>query len=480
MESSATTLQQATADGHLAPVARAQRGYEKTMFIVLDAGTAIRNILRTDVLRVLRECDWLRIVIFSPIADAEFKAEFESENVVVEPLQLWKPNGLVKTLRSLRKDVWGRQFELARFNEKRTKKTRLLNSLLIRLMLGNADQEKIRRAVRRLEEYEARVTPRLGSEYFDKYKPDLVFYTTIYSRDLCLEIGAKQRGIKSVAFILSWDNPTTKGPFPVRPDRAVLWNDILKTELMNYHEFKSEQLCVAGVPQFDIYTDRQQFLGKEEFFRKWKLDPRKMLLTYTTGTPGTAPFDDEIVELLYERMRAGAFKQECQLLVRLHPKDIYDVYKRFENLPDLVLQRPGRAARTNDSWNPTHEDMYGLAELMCYSNVVINIASTITIDAAAFDTPIVNVAFDGFEEKPYEQSCRRYYDYEHYRRVVQTGGFKISYNLDELVSHIQQYLDDPTLDAAGRARIREEQAFKLDGQAGRRIAEYLIECLRER
>ena len=176
-------------------------------------------------------------------------------------------------------------------------------------------------------------------------------------------------------------------------------------------------------------------------------------------------------------MRRGAFQHPCQLLVRLHPKDLYDVYERFENQPDLVIQLPGRRAKTNDSWNPTAEDMYGLAELMCYSDVVVNIASTTTIDAAAFDTPIVNVAFDGYEEKAYEQSCRRYYEYEHYKRVVQTGGFRISYNIKELISHIQSYLDDPTMDAAGRARIREEQSFRMDGKAGKRIAEDLIKFL---
>lgn len=478
MESKAGTIQNDAAPANFA-AAGSDASSQKTIFIILDAGTAIRNILRTDVLKGLREQPWLRIVIFSPVTDADFRKEFEGPNVIVEPLQFWKPNGLVKTLRSLRKDIWGEQFDLARFKEKRAKKTRLLNSVVNWLLLRDASVESIRGAVRKLESWEARFTPSLGDPFFEKYQPDLVFYTTIYSRDLCLEVGARQRGVKAVSFILSWDNPTTKGPFPVRPDRVVLWNEVLRDELMRYHEFRADQLCVAGVPQFDIYTNREPYLTREQFFAKWKLDPAKRLITYTTGTPGTAPFDDEIVDLLYQRMQAGAFKQPAQLLVRLHPKDVYDIYKRFENKPDFVLQLPGRRAKTNDSWNPTQQDMYGLAETMLYSDVVVNIASTTTIDAACLDTPVVNVAFDGFKEKPYEESCRRYYEYEHYKRVVNTGGFKISYSIDELVQHIQLYLDDPKLDSHGRARIREEQCWKLDGRAGRRIADYLIRCLQE-
>jgi hypothetical protein len=451
----------------------------KTLFIILDAGTAIRNILRTDVLRVLREQPWLRIVIFSPISDTEFRAEFECGNVVVEPLQHWRANALVKTLRSLRKDLWVENSPLARFKEKRDRKRRVLNDFVTGVLLRNASPEKIRRAVKRIEGYEAKFTPSVGDAYFEKYKPDLVFYTTLYARDPCLEIGARQRGIKTAAFILSWDNPTTKGPFPVRPDRVVLWNNVLKAELVMYHGYQPEELCVAGVPQFDIYTHRSEFLSREDFFRKWKLDLAKRLITYTTGTPGTAPCDDKVIDLLYKRMKAGTFRQPCQLLVRLHPKDLPEIYHRFEGLPDLVIQLPGRRAKTNDSWNPTREDMYGLAELMCYSDVVVNLASTITIDAAAFDTPVVNVAFDGLEMKPYLESARRFYDYEHYRRVVATHGLKVSNNIGELIAHIQQYLDNPKLDAEGRARIREEQSFKLDGKAGERIARFLIEYIRE-
>lgn len=453
--------------------------HPRTIFLIVDSGVAIRNILRTDAFAMLKAQPNLRIVIFSPLTDEDFRREVGGENIFVEPLKQWKPTAAVKVLRSLRKDIWSEKYELARFRENRLRKNRLGGVLALKLFLRDRSGGNIDRLVRKVESWEARFTPVLGSEYFDKYKPELVFYTTLYSKDHCIEIGAKQRGIPTVSFILSWDNPTTKGPFPVKPGRAILWNDIMRDELLRYHDFRPEQLFVSGPPQFDIYARPHLFRSREDFFRKWKLDPAKKLITYTTGTPGTAPFDHEIVDLLYKRMREGAFKEPAQLLVRLHPKDKYKVYERFENLPDLVLQLPGRAGRTNDSWNPTEDDMYGLAELMRYSDVVVNIASTITIDAACFDTPIVNAAFDGFKTRPYEESCLRYYEYEHYKRVVDTGGLKVSKNLEELVRDTQAYLNDPSQDAEGRERIRRTQCYRLDGRAGERIAHYLLSCLKE-
>ncbi|MGZ8937940.1 MAG: hypothetical protein ACXW32_01885 [Limisphaerales bacterium] len=459
------------------------QGYDfdslKTIFIVVDSGMSIRNILRTNAYKVLRACKNLRVVIFSPLVDDEFRNEVGGENVFLEPIQKWKAGPIVKSLRSFRKDVWSEKHDVVRFREKRaSRRGKFGRAVVYKLFLRESGSDRVERALEKIEHWEFKLTPLLAKEYFAKYQPDLVFYTTIYSKDLAVEIAAKQHGVKACAFILSWDNPTTKGPFPVRPDRAIIWNNIMRDELLRYHGFPPEHLFVSGPPQFDIYTDPSPYASREEFFRKWGLDPNKKLITYTTGTPGMLPFEHETVELLYGRMRAGAFKEPCQLMVRLHPKDVYDVYRRFENLPDLVLQTAGRRGKTNDSWNPTQEDMYGLAETMTYSDVVVNIASTITIDAACFDTPVVNVAWDGFSTKPYEKSCKRYYQFNHYKKIVETGGITIAEDIDQTVLQIQRYLDNPALEAEGRARIRNEQCYKLDGRSGERIGLYLIELLK--
>lgn len=447
---------------------------------MLDSGTAIRNILRTNVFKILKAQGDMKIVIFSPIVDDDFKKQFHAENVFIEHVPKWKPNLIVKPLRSLKKDLWADRANLFTFKQKREKKEgRFLRRFAIGALMSKSSDKNVDFYIKFLEKLELFFTPDLADHFFEKYKPDLIFYTTIYSKDLSIEIAAQKKGIKTICFIQSWDNPTSKGPFPVRPDRVVVWNKILKDEVVNHHDFSEDKVFISGIPQFDIYVDKANFLPKDEFFKKWGLKTERKLITYTTGTPGTAPFDHEVVELLYEALQKNSFTYPCQILVRLHPKDKYKFYKRFDGKPNLVLQRPGRPAPTNDSWNPTQEDMFGLAELMCYSDVVINVASTITIDAAAFDTPVVNVAFDGYKTKPYKDSCKRYYDYEHYKNIVKTGGVKIAYSIEELIDHTNLYLKNPSIDAEGRKIIREEQCWRLDGNSGRRIAEYILHNLHE-
>jgi len=449
----------------------------RTIFVIVDSGAAIRNILRTDVFAVLKAQPDLRLVIFSPLTDEGFRREFECDNVIVEPLRSWNPNLMVKMVRSLKKDLWGERTGIFTFINHRQRKVRGFMKPLIRRIFSWASSARSIDISELCEFIEKRFTPLLGEDVFGTYRPDLIFYTSMYAKNPCLEIGAIQRRIKSVCFIHSWDNPTSKGPFPFQPDKVIVWNDVLPGELERFHQVAPENIFVSGVPQFDIYHSRDGYLSREAFFRKWGLDPARKLITYTTGDEGILPDEYEVVEMLYDALTSNSFGYPAQLLVRLHPKDRYEYYTKFEGKPLLTVQRPGRLAKTNDNWDPTKEDMNGLAELMWYSDVVINTASTITIDAACFDTPVINVAFDGPQNKPFIDSCRRFYDFEHYRNIVKTGGVKVAYSLEELVRDVNIYLDNPRDDACGRERIRREQCWKLDGKSGERIAKYILEYL---
>ena len=449
----------------------------KTIFVIVDSGAAIRNILRTNVLAVLKGRPDTRLVIFSPLVDEGFRLEFECENVIVEPARTWKPNLMVKLLRSLKKDLWAERTGIFTFINHRQRKVRGVFKPLMRRCFNWYSSHRNLDPIELCERLEKRFTPLLAEDVFNRYRPDLVFYTSLYSKNPCVEIGALQRQVKSVCFIHSWDNPTSKGPFPFRPDRVIVWNEVLPDELMKYHNISKDNIFVSGVPQFDIYHGRDGYLSKDSFFKKWGLDPSRRLITYTTGDVGILPDEHEVVEMLYDALVNDSFACPCQLFVRPHPKDNYELYEKFHGKPFLTLQRPGRLASTNDNWNPTKEDMNGLGELMWYSDVVVNTASTITIDAACFDTPVINVAFDGPQNKPFIESCRRFYDFEHYRNIVNTGGVKVAYSIEELVEDVNVYLDNPSIDAGGRERIRQEQCWKLDGKSGERIARYLIDNL---
>ena len=123
-------------------------------------------------------------------------------------------------------------------------------------------------------------------------------------------------------------------------------------------------------------------------------------------------------------------------------------------------------------WSPTGEDMTWFRDLLVHSDVVVNVASTTTIDAAALDRPVVNVAFDG-GSGPVDplRSVARFYSFHHYRRIVGSGGVRIAESPADLARVVAGYLADPARDAEGRRRIVAENCHRIDGGSARRIVD---------
>ena len=118
-----------------------------------------------------------------------------------------------------------------------------------------------------------------------------------------------------------------------------------------------------------------------------------------------------------------------------------------------------------------------LADTMRHSDVAVNVASTITIEACVFDTPVVNIAFDGEADLPYPRSAARYYKFTHYVNITRRDAVRVAWTPAEMIGLINRYLADPALDAEGRRRVVADQVQFLDGRSGERIAQAVVDEL---
>jgi len=315
-------------------------------------------------------------------------------------------------------------------------------------------------------------------DLFRKYKPDLLIAATPGFKipDIPLLKRAKKENVKIVCPVLSWDNLTSKGYMNPKPDKLIVWNEIMKQEAITFHNFKEEDIYVSGVPQFDIYWRNNNFSPREIFFKKLGLDINKKLLTLTSSPFKTYPYFDDIIQIILDAIKTNKFVFPSQLLVRLHPQDERSRYDKFKSINGLVIDYPGKYSTKMD-WDPDKEDIIHLMETMKYSDVVINVASTTTIDSCIFDTPVINIGFDGYRNHPYATSCLRYYDYSHYKNITKSKGIRIARSPQELIDLINLYLKNPQIDRSGRAEIVKGQCYKTDGKSGERVANYIFNFL---
>jgi hypothetical protein len=279
---------------------------------------------------------------------------------------------------------------------------------------------------------------------------------------------------------------TTKAFTRVKADRIVVYHEYNRQEAVSIGDYRKEQVVATGFPQFDVYADPSVIMPREEFCARAGLDPVKRFVLY--GLPGDwkSPDTRAVLAHLHERIEAGAFVKPLQVLARSHPK-YRDSSEGFPSA-HIVFDRPGMyfgkggefsidSSASANQWTFRDEDIIHLANSIYHSDAVLNVDSTLTLDAAALGRPSILVAYDGDRTLSHKRSIAYIYEREHYRNVVATGAAPMARSHEELERLINQFLAEPGYLSAQRAVLKEKLLFKSDGKSGERMGNAVLEML---
>jgi hypothetical protein len=455
------------------------------VFVSIPHGGAAGNVLRTGLLgRLLGAPEKPDVVVLSPLAkDEAFLREFERPRVRFEDLPPHRPAGLEGRLMAL---VQAGYLESGVTESVRIRREEALAKKTIRWMrakrlLAASLVPSIVRPRSRYQFVDRMIAHPWADAMFDRYRPVLLVTSSpglIFSEVPLLRTAVRRR-VRSMAVDPSWDNFTNK-LLPVRRvDRLVVWNDLMKQQAIDLHGYQPGEIRIAGTPQWDAYF-RDGTATRDLFFREIGADPARRLITLTTTPRELYPHHDHVLRVLVRAMGSGAWREPVQVLVRLHPRDELSAYGEFVGMPNVIIEKPFRSTvKTGDGLavDFTADSQRHLANTLRHSDVVVNVASTIAIEAAIFDTPVVNVSFDGEQPSEFAKSARRYYRFTHYVNVTRHDAVRVAPEPADLVALVGRYLDDPSLDREGRRRVMLEQCQFTDGRAAERVGRFVVEEL---
>jgi hypothetical protein len=326
-------------------------------------------------------------------------------------------------------------------------------------------------------------------DLFDRYKPDLLFAPNMFSPEDCRLLRyAKKHGITTVTTMKSWDVPTTRGFTRVIADRILVFNEINKQQTIDIGDYPEEKIRVMGFPQFDYYVRPELRVPREDFFKNIGADPSKPLILFAIPGDFKLPTINDILIALDNAIESGKIPRDIQVLARFHPK-YRSPAETLKNLRHFIMDRPGtyftdKVELSTDApmsqtfqWVFTNKDIVHLVNSLLYSDIVINVESTITLDANAFNKPVIMIGYDGDQKLDYWHSVRRNYDREHFKAVLESGGVAYVQSHDELINAILRYLKEPEADKEGRRRLKERLLYKVDGRSSHRVVQYILEML---
>lgn len=457
-----------------------------TVIIPIYNGIVARNFFRTDIYRELIRDSGIRIVAVIPSSKLEFyRSQFPEKNLILETLDgIGEPRfgqflaGISFNLLPTR-TIWFRQYD------RYLKYGNYFNFLVkrtVNFFLGPFQFP--RRVIRWLDRFVSS-DPRIDA-LLDRYSPKLILAPDVaFGVDRVFLRAAKRKGIFTIGMVRSWDNLTSKGVIQILPHKLLLHTERMKRQAVRYAGMPESDIAITGPSGHDEFF-RPRPVSREEFFRKLGIDPAKRLILF-------APFYDRytgsavaMINGLIDAIDSGELPRNIHILVRYRPATPEIPEGAIKQSPHVSISKPCEhyfpiqtdLMLARKDWEFSEEDMELLLDSLYFSDAVINTFSTLTVDAAAFNKPVIGVRFDADPATPSIHSVKHVPDrHDHYRELEAAGGVRLVKNMEELVDAINQYLENPLRDEEGRRRICDEQIGFLDGLSGKRAVRYIQEVL---
>lgn len=383
-----------------------------------------------------------------------------------------------------------------------------------------------------LVDLQSRFTPNIYADLFERYKPGMVIAATPGWRlDRYLLRESAARGLPNATVIVGWDNPSSYNIPGARVDYATCWSHIQKDELVLGSDWDPARVNIGGIPSYDGYFNKTWQMPRDDYFRLHGLDPNRKLIAYAASFITFSP-NIQNIEALARLVANDELAEPSQLLVRLHPNHFLDV-PRFaeerERVRQLVrefphvhlvepvplaagLQRPNPSTETRKTNSAQRsgglsrgdarasliskpkaqskggelgyysgEDMDEKSSMMAHADVFTTVYSTMVVEAACHDTPVVAVTIDhehGWKEKDkFYLPLTRIGHWPTHDRFRRSGAGQVATTPAELREALNHALTKPDAYVSARAKFLADEVTFTDGQAARRTGEYLLSII---
>jgi hypothetical protein len=230
-------------------------------------------------------------------------------------------------------------------------------------------------------------------------------------------------------------------------------------------------------------------MPRDEYFKLHELDLNRKLISYASSFVHFAPNYPNI-EALAKLVSSDSLAEPSQLLVRLHPSHFQDKPKIFaeerqrvfdleKKYPNVHVVQPIALGGSLGYYGG--EDMDEKSSMMAYSDVLVTVYSTMLVETAVHDTPMIAAVIDvpgGWNKrKKFSLSLKEIGDWPTHQRFREAKAGRVANDENELRDTLNLYLKDKSVDSEKRLRFVEREISFTDASAGRRTAEFILKIV---
>jgi hypothetical protein len=470
---------------------------KKRIWISADHGMAVIYFLQSSLISTLLDAGVEVVVLTDDELIEKIRSNYALKGMQVEGLlfqqahdyelfhreRQWWLNFIRRVGSSAKINIAAQSSYIRQVATEESNQRRLWMPLAWLVIGGMRISRPVRNLIRRLQ---LRYVPSYYDALFEHLPPDLVIASTPGWRfDRYLLRAASRKGIPTAAAIIGWDPPSSYGLPGADVDYITCWSENQKRELINGSDWLPEQVNVGGVPAYDGYFNHQWIMPRDEYYRMHKLDKNRKLISYAASFVSFSP-NFQNVQALADLVNEDALAKPAQLLIRLHPNHFWN-YQLYQQEADAIRDLGKRHPHIHvvepvplggELGYYSGEDMPEKSSMMAYSDVFTTVYSTMVVEAAIHDRPIVSVCIDqpdGWNTpRKYSLDLSKIGNWPTHQRFRDSGAGKVAYNKEELRLAINYYLQDDLADKEARRQFIKQECTFVDGAAGKRTAEFFL------
>ena len=460
----------------------------KRLLVTISFSFSIRYLYRTGMLQQLR--NFADVVVAITWNEEELIRELKADGFEVHLVPESKKGVVYETARK-RIDYW---FTFFRLNNSKRVQEKYLN-------LFNSRKTVILNKARRLINYARFFLPGYTQKIFKKEQEALVADTNFnemlllvdrlnidavltatpfHAQEDILLRACHHRNKQMIASILSFDNITKRGWMPVNYDTYLVWNKYnYEQTLRIYKEIKdASRVHVVGAAQFDFYFNDHNLLLKKEWNQMVGIPETDRKIILYAGGPGSLfPNEPQYLQHILNAIDSGEIKGDPLVLFRCHPVDNLSKWKSFlGEHKNLVYDISWTGKEKLQYSNITMNDIKKLCSTLAYTDVHINLCSTMTVDGSAYKKPQIGPYYD--EKNPAKQHLLQgMYGQEHFKPIINSHALLLAGSKKELIYYINIALANSASVTTNSQKVLEEIITYTDGKSTERVVERIKSCL---
>lgn len=321
-------------------------------------------------------------------------------------------------------------------------------------------------AQRRLSARESAAIRKLPSSRCDEFLhsigPDVVLLNVPRSNALLPLLSAAQaQRIPTVLLYHTWKDVVVLGRVNFPFARYGVWNESMRGELLRQNPWiDPRSVRLTGCAHFQCVGRQDLLLPEPEFRAALGATGDSRLVVFPASAPLMVPEEERYIRLLKSTLKSLALGRELQIVVRINPMDgdgrLAEVLRT--DAPEVIVSKPDWRWDKKRNWCfQRRSDQVLYNSLLHYASVCVGMPSTVTVECAVADVPVINIGFDLPGPAPQPGGVRKFWDADFYSLVRKTKAAALGATPEDLLSHIGSALCDRGYLAEGRGSLINEQ-----------------------